>query len=97
MARARPGMNFLNTDEKVLGSILLNDSKASIRSNALRGNCIRANATEYIWCVAPAAPRPPRRAAAARLPVPTQSLGFDAPRPRAAAAGGTRARYARRW
>jgi len=49
MARARPGMNFLNTDEKVLGSILLNDSKASIRSNALRGNCIRANATEYIF------------------------------------------------
>lgn len=59
MARARPGMNFLNTDEKVLGSILLNDSKASIRSNALRGNCIRANATEYIFCARPPIPCPP--------------------------------------
>ena len=49
MSKARPHMNFLNPGEKVRGSILLNDSKASLRSHALDGGCIRGNATQDIW------------------------------------------------
>ena len=49
MATARPGMNFLNSNEKVRGGIILNDSKASSRNNALADGCIRGNATEFIF------------------------------------------------
>eukprot|EP00966_Prymnesium_polylepis_P245041 5667885-Prymnesium_polylepis.2 len=49
MSKARAGMNFLNSNEKIVGHIIMNDSKASSRSNALADGCIRANATEYIW------------------------------------------------
>lgn len=49
MAKAWPGMNFLRSNEKVMGHIILNDSKASSRSNALADGCIRGNATEFIY------------------------------------------------
>jgi 6-phosphofructokinase 1 len=49
MASARPNMNFLNPNEKVQGAIILNDSKAALRSHALDGGAIRGNATEEIW------------------------------------------------
>lgn len=44
-----PGMNFLNTNEKVVGHIIENDSKANTRATALADGCIRANATKFIW------------------------------------------------
>ena len=46
---ARPHMNFLNPNEKVMGTILQNDSKAALRSHALDGGCIRGNACKHIW------------------------------------------------
>jgi hypothetical protein len=49
MKQAWPGMNFLNPNEKVLGQIIMNDSKASSRSNALAGGVLRGNACENIW------------------------------------------------
>lgn len=49
MATARPRMNFLNPNEKVMGSVLLNDSKAALRSHALDGGGIRGNACKFIW------------------------------------------------
>jgi len=49
MAIKRPDMNFLNPNEKVLGLILVNDSKASTRSHVLDGGAIRGNATRDIW------------------------------------------------
>ena len=49
MALARPGLNFLNPDEKVRGGIIVNDSKASLRSHALDGGALRGNACKMIW------------------------------------------------
>lgn len=49
MATKYPGMNFLNANEKIIGHIILNDSKASSRSSALSEGCIRANTTKNIW------------------------------------------------
>ena len=49
MAQNFPGMNFLNANEIVEGSILRNDSKAATRNRALAEGCVRANATELIW------------------------------------------------
>ena len=49
MAQNFPGMNFLNANEIVEGSILRNDSKAATRNMALAEGCVRANATELIW------------------------------------------------
>jgi len=49
MATTRPHMNFLNPNEKVLGTILMNDSKAALRSHALDGGAIRGNACKHIW------------------------------------------------
>jgi hypothetical protein len=49
MAAARPHMNFLNPNEKVSGSIILNDSKAALRSDALADGAIRGNACKHIW------------------------------------------------
>ena len=49
MAVTRPNMNFLNPDEKVIGRILQNDSKADLRSHALDGGAIRGNACRSIW------------------------------------------------
>uniref|UniRef100_A0A7S0Q368 Phosphofructokinase domain-containing protein n=2 Tax=Coccolithus braarudii TaxID=221442 RepID=A0A7S0Q368_9EUKA len=49
MATKWPGMNFLNPNEKIMGHIILNDSKASTRSNTLAGGTIRANACEKIF------------------------------------------------
>jgi len=49
MAAERPNMNFLNPNEKVQGTIILNDSKATLRSHALDGACIRGNACKHIY------------------------------------------------
>ena len=49
MIASRPHMNFLNPNEKVAGKIILNDSKAALRSHALDGGAIRGNACKHIW------------------------------------------------
>ena len=49
MAAKWPDYNFLNPDEAVAGSILLNDSKASGRKHELDAGCVRANACKDIY------------------------------------------------
>lgn len=44
-----PGINFLNPDELVLGSIITNDSKWLTRDQHLRVGAVRGNACKQIW------------------------------------------------
>ncbi len=49
MAAKWPDYNFLNPDEAVVGSILMNDSKSASRAHALDAGCVRANACKNIF------------------------------------------------
>jgi len=49
MAQELPTLNFLNPDELVMGHIILNDSKAGHRDQALKNGCVRGNACRDIY------------------------------------------------
>jgi len=44
-----PNMNFLNPEERVVGHIIVNDSKQELRRSETADGCVRANACKDIW------------------------------------------------